>query len=118
MDLTQYQHYQEQEYEAHVYQEQPGFHPGYEYQEGYEYHHGYDAQFQQGYQPEQPPQPQYVDAPEQQHVEAPEQQQHLEPVMEDENEGFPEGPYDLSLLPNFSKHVASKLWNDRTVSIV
>jgi len=32
---------------------------------------GYDAQFHEGYQPEQPPQPQYVDALEHHHVEPP-----------------------------------------------
>jgi len=106
MDPTQYQY--DPHYQAQVYQEQPGFHPGYQYQEGYEYHQGYDAQFHEGYQPEQPPQPQYVDAPEQHHVEPP-QQQHAEAVIEDEDEGFPGGPYELSLLPDFGKHVAFKL---------
>ena len=100
---------------------QPGFHLGYEYQEGYEYHQGYDAQFQQGYQPEQPPQPHYVDAPEQHHVEPLQQQhpeqQHAEAVIKDEDEGFPRGSYDLSLLLDFGKHVAFKLWSDKTVSI-
>ncbi len=65
----------------------------------------------------EPPQPQYVDAHEQHHVESP-QQQHAEPAMKDEDEGFPGGPYDLSLLPNFGNHVAFKLWNDRAVSII
>jgi len=32
--------------------------------------------------------------------------------------GFLEGPYELSLLPNFSKHVACKLWGDKVVSII
>jgi len=88
MDPTQYQY--DPHYRPHVYQEQPEFHPGYEYQEGYEYHQGYDAQFQHGYQPEQPPQPHYVDAPEQHHVEPP-QQQHAEVVIEGEDGGFPGG---------------------------
>jgi len=81
MDPTQYQydpHYQDQAYQAHVYQEQPGFHSGYQYQEGYEYHQGYDAQFHEGYQPEQ------------HHVEPP-QQQHVEAVIEDDDGDFPGG---------------------------
>ena len=59
VDPPQYhheQHYQEQAYEAQTYQKQPEFQPGYQYQEGYEYHQGYQAQFDEGYQPEQPPQ--------------------------------------------------------------
>jgi len=36
--------------------------------------------------------------------------------MEDEDGGFSGGPYELSLLPNFDKHVAYKLWNDKTIS--
>jgi hypothetical protein len=29
-----------------------------------------------------------------------------------------QGAYELSLLPNFGKHVAYKLWNDKVVSII
>jgi len=36
----------------------------------------------------------------------------------DEDEGFSGGPYELSLLPNFDKHVACKLWSDKVVSII
>ena len=32
--------------------------------------------------------------------------------------GLSRGPYELSLLPNFGKHVACKLWNDKIVSII
>jgi len=32
--------------------------------------------------------------------------------------GLSRGPYELSLLPNFGKHVAFKLWNDKTVSMM
>ena len=39
--------------------------------------------------------------------------------MEDEEfKGFPGGPYELSILPNFGKHVACKLWSDKVVSII
>ncbi|RHN49885.1 putative protein-serine/threonine phosphatase [Medicago truncatula] len=37
--------------------------------------------------------------------------------MEDEDEGFPGGPYELSLLPNFGKHVAYKLWSDKVLQV-
>ena len=106
MDPPQY-------HEQHYY-EQPEFQPGYQYQEGYEYHQGYQTQFHEGYQPEQPPQQQYVEPPQQQQYE----QQHAEPVMEDEDGGFPGRPYEMSFLPNFSKHVACRLWNSKTVSII
>jgi len=98
VDPTQYQHeqhYQEQSYEEQHYQEQPEIQPGFQYQEGYEYH--------QGYQPEQ----QYVEPPQQQYVDPP--HHHVKPGMEDEDGGFPGGPYELSLLPDFGKHVACKL---------
>ena len=94
VDPTQYQHeqhYQEQAYQEQHYQEQPGFQPGYQYQEGYEYHQGYQAQFHEGYQPEQPPQQQYVEPPQQQQYEQHPEQQHVEPVMKDEDGGFPGG---------------------------
>jgi len=32
--------------------------------------------------------------------------------------GLSRGPYDLSLLPDFGKHVAFMLWNHKTVSII
>jgi len=32
--------------------------------------------------------------------------------------GFPGGPYELSLLLNFGKHMACKLWGDQVVSII
>jgi len=32
--------------------------------------------------------------------------------------GASRGAYDLSLLPDFGKHVAFKLWNDKTISII
>ena len=38
--------------------------------------------------------------------------------MEDEDGGFPRGPYEMSLLPNFSKYVACRLCNSKTVSII
>jgi len=70
-----------------------------------------------GYQPEQPSQQQYVEPPQQlQYGQHP--QQHAEAGMEDEDGGFPGGPYDLSLLLDFSKHVTFKLWNDKTISII
>jgi len=61
---------------------------------------GYQTQHQEAYQPqyEQPP------------------QQQAEPGMEDK--GFPGGPYELSLLPDFGKHVACKLWSDKVVSVI
>ena len=71
-----------------------------EYQEGYRYHEGYQTQFHdEGYQA------QYVQPPQQQYEQHPQQQ--AEPGMEDE--GFPKGPYELSHLPNFGKHVVYKL---------
>ena len=112
VDPTQYQY--EQHYQEQAYQEQLGFQPGYQYQEGYEYHQGYHAQFHEGYQTEQSPQQQYVEPPQQQQH----PQQHAEAGMEAEDGGFPGGPYELYLLPNFGKHVAYKLWNDKTVSII
>jgi len=128
VDPTQYQHeqhYQEQAYEEQHYQEQPEFQSGFQYQEGYEYHQGYQPQFDEGYQPEQPHQQQYVEPPQQQYVDPPQQQpeqhpqHHAELGMEDEDGGFPGGPYyELSLLLDFGKHVACKLWNDKTVSII
>jgi len=33
-------------------------------------------------------------------------------------QGFPQGLYKLSLLPNFGKHVACRLWVDPDVSII
>ena len=59
VDPPQYQHeqhYHKQAYEEQAYREQPKFQPSYQYQEGYEYPQGYQAQFDEGYQPEQPPQ--------------------------------------------------------------
>jgi len=40
--------------------------------------------------------------------------------MEDEDGGFPGGLMrcQMSLLPNFGKHVTCRLWNDKTVSII
>jgi len=38
--------------------------------------------------------------------------------MEDEVGGLPGGPYEMSLLSNFGKHVACRLWNSKTVSII
>jgi len=32
--------------------------------------------------------------------------------------GFSEGPYELLLLPNFSKHAACRLWVDVEVSVI
>ena len=100
VDPTQYQHEQHQSYQEEAYQPQ--------YQVGYQpqYHEGYEPQYQEAYQYEQPPQQQYEQHPRQQ----------AEPGMEDG--GFPGGPYELSLLPNFGKHVAYKLWNDKVVSII
>jgi len=31
---------------------------------------------------------------------------------------FPRGTYELSLLPDFNKHVTCKLWSDKQVSII
>jgi len=43
-----------------------------------------------------------------------------EPKMEFEAglQGFPGEPYELSLLPNFGKHVACRLWLDPHVNII
>jgi hypothetical protein len=38
--------------------------------------------------------------------------------MEHEDGGFPGGPYDFSLLLDFGRHVACKLWSDKVVSII
>jgi len=117
VDPPQYQH--EQHYQEQAYQEEPKFQPGYQYQKGYEYHQGYQTQFHEGYQPEQPPQQQqYEQHPQQQQLEQHPEQQHAESVMEDEDGAFQGGPYEMSLLPNFGKHVACRLWNDKTVSII
>jgi len=50
----------------------------------------------------------------------PEAEAQWEPAMEFEAgpQGFPGGPYELSLLPNFGKHVACRLWVDAEVSII
>jgi len=38
--------------------------------------------------------------------------------FEAELQGFPGGPYDLSLLSKFGKHVTCRLWIDHEVSII
>jgi len=71
VDLSQYQHEQHQSYQHYqdaVYQPKY-YHKGYQPQ----YHEGYQPQYEEAYQYEQPP------------------QQQAEPVMEDEDGGFPEG---------------------------
>jgi len=74
------------------------------------------TQYQQHYR-EETYQPQYYQEGYQPQYKQPPQQQ-VEPGMEDEDGGFPGGPYELSLLPNFGKHVACKLWSDKVVSII
>jgi hypothetical protein len=86
--------------DATQYQDQQNHHE--EYHKHYQ-EEAHQPQYQEGYQP------QYHEG-----YQHPQQQAEL--GMEDE--GFPGGPYELSLLPNFGKHVACKLWNDKIVSII